>query len=255
MLVLFGGCWSLGGGQQLSPGGQRDDALPRTPRSCLSTPYEKSSPTTSTITAMATMEQHIRLAQRLPPQLLNFFRKFPPAQIAASTTTTERTLPTKDSTETITIAENTSSMDPNAGASQTTISTAASEPEFAHSDTESRPSRNPFLPFKNPRTGNWQGPAYSLRRQADLFKLAKTHGVLSLMPLSPKHPEVKEQKRIEHGLRVQGTGVGKKVKGKAWERTMKARLEERRKAMEGMPKMITEWKERGHGRGWKKWPK
>ena len=76
-----------------------------------------------------------------------------------------------------------------------------------------------------------------------------------MMPLSNKHPEVKELKREEQGLRVQGTGVGKKVKGKKWERTLRGRLEERRKAMESMLEMIRHWKERGHGRGIKKWPK
>lgn len=74
------------------------------------------------------------------------------------------------------------------------------------------------------------------------------------MPYSNKLSWVKEQKRIEHGSRVKGTGVGEKVKGHAWERTMKSRLEKRRIAMEGMPRLIREWKERGHGRGWKKWP-
>jgi hypothetical protein len=71
--------------------------------------------------------------------------------------------------------------------------------------------------------------------------------------------------------------------GKEWERTLKGRyvhhnptiplrkrissracadanyvncrLEKRRQAMLEMPKMIATWKERGHGRGWKKWPK
>lgn len=79
--------------------------------------------------------------------------------------------------------------------------------------------------------------------------------MLSLMPWSSKIPEEKEQKRREHGLRVQGTGEGKKVKGKMWERTLKGRLDQRQKAMEGMGEMIRQWKERGHGRGWKKWPK
>ncbi|RMX81276.1 hypothetical protein D0869_06933, partial [Hortaea werneckii] len=114
--------------------------------------------------------------------------------------------------------------------------------------------KNPFLAFKNPSTGNWHPPHYSLRRQADLFKLATAHNVLSLMPPSPKHPEIKQQKRIEHGLRVKGTGEGQKVKGKYWERTLKTRLETRRKAMETMPDMINLWRERGHGRGWKKYP-
>ena len=59
----------------------------------------------------------------------------------------------------------------------------------------------------------------------------------------------------ESRLRVKGTGVGQKVKGKLWERTLKPRLEKRKKAMEGMDRLVREWKERGHGRGWKKWPK
>ncbi|CAK4034550.1 related to ribosomal 25, mitochondrial [Lecanosticta acicola] len=198
--------------------------------------------------------EYVKLAQDLHPRLLNFFRKYPPPQIVG-TATTSRSIPSSEETSTITIAENTSSSDPNAGASTTTVTTAPSESEIAQSDTEAKAYRNPFLPFKNPRTGNWHGPAYSMRRQAEMFKLAEKYKVLPLMPLSPKHPEVREQKRIENGLRVQGTGVGRQVKGKAWERTMRARLEQRRLAMEGMPELIRQWKERGHGRGWKKWPK
>lgn len=53
---------------------------------------------------------------------------------------------------------------------------------------------------------------------------------------------------------VKGTGEGQRVKGKAWERTLKGRLEVRRQAMLDMPGMIQEWKQKGHGRGWKKWP-
>lgn len=193
------------------------------------------------------MEQHIRLAQQLHPRLLRLFTKYPPAPIATASSAISST----QQSETITIAENTSSSDPNIGASTTQIATPTAELQTQ------QPSRNPFLPFRNPRTGNWQSPQISLRRQAELFKLARAYDVLPLMPISPKHPEVKEQKRIENGLRVQGTGVGKKVKGKAWERTMRGRLEERRRAMEGMPEMIREWKERGHGRGLPKgkWPK
>lgn len=32
------------------------------------------------------------------------------------------------------------------------------------------------------------------------------------------------------------------------------RIEMRKEALEKMPKMIEEWKRRGHGRGWKDWP-
>ena len=190
---------------------------------------------------MAAIE-NIQLARSLPPQLLHFFKRFPPPQLAATTASARPA--------TIEIAENTSSSDPNAGASTTEVSTEA--PSLGNNATW---KRNPFLPFKNPSTGNWHPPHYSLRRQADLFKLAAEHSVLPLMPLSHKHPEVKETKRIEHGLRVKGTGAGQKVKGKYWERTLRTRLESRRRAMEAMPDMINLWKERGHGRGWKKFPK
>ncbi|KAK5122463.1 hypothetical protein LTR85_004047 [Meristemomyces frigidus] len=195
---------------------------------------------------MAAIQQHISIAQALPPRLLHFFKRFPPPQIA--TATTSRT-PTP---QTIQIAENTSSSDPNAGASTTTVSI---EPPLDASNQAHAWKKNPFLPFRNPSTGNWHPPHFSLRRQADLFKLAATHHVLPLMPPSPKHPELKEQKRIEHGLRVKGTGAGQRVKGKYWERTLKTRLETRRKAMEAMPDMVNLWRERGHGRGWKKFPR
>jgi large subunit ribosomal protein L25 len=189
---------------------------------------------------MAAMERHIRLAQDLHPRLLRFFTRFPPSLINGAT---------QPSVEPVQIAQNTSSMNPNATTTTTTIEPPSSDvPQYPR-------NRNPFLAFKNPNTGNWHAPHYSLRRQAELFKLAKEFDVLPLMPHSPKHPEIKEQKRIENGLRVQGTGIGKRVKGKLWERTLKGRLAERTKAMEGMPEMIRQWKERGHGRGWKKWPK
>ena len=74
----------------------------------------------------------------------------------------------------------------------------------------------------------------------------------------------------------QSEGEGQKVKGHAWERHVGATLEKRRTAMENMPELVKEWKrvsflklmlhlswvymlttllQRGHGRGWKKYPK
>merc|ERR1711939_1266605 len=105
--------------------------------------------TSKNLTAMATA-QNIALAHSLPPRLLNFFKRFPPPQLSAASTTTS-----KPARETITVTENTSSSDPNAGASQVEV------------------------------------------------------------PLPS---------------------------------------ETRRKAMETMPDMINLWRERGHGRGWKKYP-
>ena len=102
---------------------------------------------------------------------------------------------------------------------------------------------NPFLPKKIFSTGKWMGPRYGLRIQADLVKLAKKYNVEALLPPGPKSTEYKEAKRTERGLRIKGTGIGQKVKGHKWERTMEAKLEDRRKAMVDMPELIRSWKQ------------
>jgi large subunit ribosomal protein L25 len=45
---------------------------------------------------------------------------------------------------------------------------------------------NPFLPHKNPTSGRWAPPKYSLRRQAQLVKHARVSGTLHLLPPGPK---------------------------------------------------------------------
>lgn len=45
----------------------------------------------------------------------------------------------------------------------------------------------------------------------------------SLLPFTVKGTEEKLKKRLEMGLRVKGTGVGERVKGKIEERTLKSR--------------------------------
>lgn len=79
---------------------------------------------------------------------------------------------------------------------------------------------NPFLPHKHPVTGKWQEPEYSLRRQAELVKLAREAGVEELLPFSNKGTEERIRKRVEEGLRVKGTGVGQSVKGHLHERML-----------------------------------
>lgn len=83
---------------------------------------------------------------------------------------------------------------------------------------------NPFVAYKHPITGKWQDPAYSQRRQAELVKMAHDHGVQELLPETAKSKESRLAHRVEHGLRVKGTGVGQKVKGRLHERHMIARL-------------------------------
>ncbi|QIX00457.1 hypothetical protein AMS68_005974 [Peltaster fructicola] len=183
------------------------------------------------------MDQHVKLAQSLHPRLLHLFTRWPPLALS-------RLAPSAQAVQgTTTTTETTSPSDPNA-------TTSISSPIIYATK-----KLNPFRPWKNPRTGNWHGAHYSLRRQAELYKLAQQYGVLSLMPRSPKHPEEKEKKRLERGVRVKGTGVGQRVKGHKWERSLNERLDKRREAMAGMPQMIKDWKQAGRGRGWKKWPK
>lgn len=214
----------------------------------------------------------LEAAKVLPPRLLRFFQRYPPPALfpdlvpttqspppAASQTPAAPSETTHDATATNIISA-TPPSDPNAPIAETsapdlppipsTAPRASRIPPHAHN----LPYPNPFLPTKNFTTGRWHGPAYGLRKQADLVKLAAAHGVVDLLPWTIKKPGEKEARRIESGLMVKGTGEGQRVKGKAWERTLKGRLEVRRQAMLDMPGMIQEWKQKGHGRGWKKWP-
>lgn len=144
--------------------------------------------------------QFIQLAKTLPPRLLQFLARYPPAAIQVT-------------------------------ASATAVPTGYQQ------DTP-----NPFKATKHPVTGQWHDPVYSLRRQAELVKLARDHGVADLMPESDKNPETKLRKRVEFGLRTKGTGVGQSVKGHQYERRLIAKMDERRNAMLNMPKLIREWK-------------
>ncbi|KAJ4400008.1 hypothetical protein N0V91_008983 [Didymella pomorum] len=182
------------------------------------------------------MTSQIELAKTLPPRLLRFFQRFPPPQL----------FPTITQQIAATPADSTVSTPATVDAPTLTEATATTPEDVSFP--------NPFLPTKNFTTGRWHGPVYGLRKQADLVKLANAHGVVDLLPWTIKKPGEKEARRIERGLAVKGTGEGQRVKGKLWERTLKGRLEMRRQAMLDMPRLIQEWKQKGHGRGWKKWP-
>ncbi|KAF4594803.1 ribosomal protein MRPL25 [Ophiocordyceps camponoti-floridani] len=117
---------------------------------------------------------------------------------------------------------------------------------------EERP--NPFQCIRDAVTGKRKDPVYSQRRQAKIVKMARQHGVHSLLPQSSKDIELKLQRRVEFGLRVKGTGVGQRVKGHSHEREMVHRMKERRKAMLALPALIKKYKRIGKFH-WKKWPK
>ena len=52
---------------------------------------------------------------------------------------------------------------------------------------ENEPSyANPFRSTKSPITGRWHDPKFSLRRQAEIVRLARAHGVEELLPFTVK---------------------------------------------------------------------
>ena len=174
---------------------------------------------------MATQVECVKLAQSLPPVLLRFFTRYPPLLKSAAN-------PTDTASSAIT-SRSTLPSDPNANRDRSLYETS-----IAPSDLP-----NPFKSHKYPVTGRWHDPVYSLRRQADLVKLARAHGVEELLPYTVKGTHERTKRREEQGLQVKGTGVGQKVKGKQRERTMKGRLERRKQAMLEMPAMIQQWKQ------------
>lgn len=178
-------------------------------------------------------------APALPQRLVNFFARYPPQLHSAAV---RRPAPRpKEATVPQTPLPSPYTSDRDAKGAQALKPTewTPAKALLVTSDTV----RNPFLPHK--RFGKWESPRYGLRQQADLMKLAIKYKVETLLPPSRKSPEFKDKRRQERGLQVKGTGIGQKVKGHKWERTMESRLEDRRKAMEGMPEMVRMWKQVG----------
>ena len=171
---------------------------------------------------MASAESYVKLAQSLPPRLLRFFSRYPPRLNSNP--------------------EKIPSSDPALNTSAPTFLAHNNEQISSHQVLEPSSLPNPFKCHKHPATGKWHDPVFSLRRQADLVKLARTHGVEELLPFTVKGTNYRIQKRAEQGLRVKGTGVMQKVKGHKWERMMRGKMIGRKEAMLAMPQMIHDWK-------------
>lgn len=176
---------------------------------------------------------------KLPQRLRNFFARYPPQVYSALVAPR----PTPPEGEVSTEANLPSPYTPDReakGAHKQDREAWSFSKSLLHNDPS---NQNPFLPRKIFTTGKWIGPRYGLRQQADLVKLAIKYNVEPLLPPGTKSTEYKEARLAERGLRIKGTGIGQKVKGHKWERTMEARLEDRRKAMTEMPEMIRLWKQ------------
>ena len=167
----------------------------------------------------------IALARSLPPKLLKFFSRYPPPDAAFQEQTRNIQI--------LTPAPQISSRSSGSPAPQSLLLRSSKIPI----------PNNPFRSHKHPVTGTWHNPKYSLRQQADLVKLARTHGIEGLLPPTVKGTEERLLKRAKYGLQVRGTGVGRRVKGTKAERTLRPRLDKRKQAMLDMPAMVEQWKE------------
>ncbi|KAH7344968.1 hypothetical protein B0J17DRAFT_637787 [Rhizoctonia solani] len=131
----------------------------------------------------------------------------------------------------------------------------------AQSPSTGAPISNPFLPQKNPQTGRWHDPQYSLRRQKELVKQARAQGVIGLLP-----PGLKARREDGAGIGLEAdstpsglavlkwegepapiSNVGirstqRRFKGHKWEREAKERADFVAKRMETMAKRIAETK-------------
>lgn len=171
--------------------------------------------------ASATSQRYIELAKALHPRLQRFFAKYPPTQILPSTTRTNTAAAAATEVPTPVAATGAATQDgAGAGAGEGTTYTTAT---ISANPTANPAPTNPFLPYKHPVTGKWQDPVYSLRRQAELVKLAREEGVEELLPFTSKGTEERIRHRVEQGLRVRGTGVGQHVKGHLHERMLGAK--------------------------------
>ena len=188
------------------------------------------------------------LVSKLPQRLQNFFARYPPQIYSAAVRPplspeqqqAAAESPTATNPDELTETPYTPNRDAK-GNKRPDPTVFSPSRALLHSDPA---HPNPFLPFKSPRTNTWISPRIGLRRQAELVKLAIRYNVEALLPPGRKSTEFKETRRAERGgLAVKGTGVGQKVKGHKWERTMETRLDERRKAMMEMPEMIRLWKQ------------
>jgi large subunit ribosomal protein L25 len=157
-----------------------------------------------------------RLVSLLPSKLTNFFVKYPPRDPTLNAVYSK-----KDPS--VLIAKKLHDFEPVPTSLHTTTVTE---------DATNTNVRNIFFPFQNPfqpsrdlRTGKFIGPRYSLRRQADIIKLAIRYGVADLLPPS------KKMEKILRGKARPMIGT-LRPKGTYQERTRRAYVEKKEKALE-----------------------
>jgi Mitochondrial ribosomal protein mL59 len=159
-----------------------------------------------------------RLVSHLPPKLLNFFTRYPPRDPSLRTLYSQQD-------KSLLIAKRLHDFLPVPPTLHKPTMSISHNPRGKPVATVFLPFQNPFKPSCDPRTGKFHSPRYSLRRQADLIKLALRFGVADLLP-----PSVK-MNRILYGKKRPMAGT-LKPKGTYEQRTRMAYVEKKTKNLE-----------------------
>jgi large subunit ribosomal protein L25 len=159
-----------------------------------------------------------RLVSLLPPKLLNFFIRYPPRNPAY------RTLYSKED-KSLLIARNLHDFLPIPPTLYTPTVTTTPTSHGTPKPTIYLPFQNPFKPTRDPRSGKVHGPRYSLRRQADIIKLAIRFGVAELLPPCAK------MNKLLYGKKRPMAGT-LHPKGTYEERTRHTYVEKKQKSLE-----------------------
>ena len=159
-----------------------------------------------------------RLVSHLPPKLLKFFIRYPPRNPSL------RTIYSKED-KSILISRHLHDFLPVPRTLHRPVSTITTTSLGAPIQSVFLPFQNPFKPHRDPRTGKIHGPRYSLRRQADIIKLAMRFGVADLLPPSEK------MNRLLYGKKRPMAGTIR-PKGTYEERTRQTYVEKKQKSLE-----------------------
>lgn len=159
-----------------------------------------------------------RLVSHLPSKLLNFFIRYPPRNPSI------RTVYSKED-KSILISRHLHDFQPIPRTLHQPVTTITTTPLGTPVQTVLLPFQNPFKPHRDPRTGKYHGPRYSLRRQADIIKLALRFGVADLLPPSEK------MNRLLYGKKRPMVGT-LRPKGTYEERTRETYVEKKQKSLE-----------------------
>jgi large subunit ribosomal protein L25 len=159
-----------------------------------------------------------RLVGLLPPKLTNFFTRYPPRNPAIKTLYSEED-------KSISIAKKLHDFQSIPSKLHQTVIGTSETAKGNQVKTVFLPFQNPFKPSRDPRTGKFHAPRYSLRRQADIIKLALRFGVADLLP-----PSAKMHKLLNGKTRPMAGTL--RPKGTLEERNRKSYVEKKQKSLE-----------------------